>query len=166
MERFLAAMLLFVGAMICSSAYAVDRAPQDYVIKEGSGLTNLSLGMTSDEAQRSLGEPDQNLYGFIFVRNLPDGTVLSYRIEEDHVVAINLKGDAKSKYVTLRGVKLGMLRSKVILLYGVPDAEAVNKVFYHSRGVGFFFNDDILYEISIVPEKKSDEPAASRRQRN
>ena len=155
MERFFVAVLLFVGAMICNAADAVDRAPQDYVIKEGSGLTNLSLGMTADEAIRSLGEPDQNLYGFIFVRKLPDGTVLSYRIEDDHVIAINLKGDAKSKYVTLRGAKLGMLRSKVILLYGVPDAEAVNKVFYHSLGIGFFFNDDLLYEISIVPESKA-----------
>ena len=158
MERYFVAVLMFVGAMICNPAYAVDKAPQDYVIKEGSGLTNLSLGMSSDEAVRSLGEPEQNLYGFIFVRNLPDGTVLSYRIADDHVVAITLKGDAKSKYITLRGAKPGMLRNKVILLYGVPEADALNKVFYHSQGVGFFFKDDILYEISVVPENKATAP--------
>ncbi len=155
MERFSVAALLLVGVMFGSLASAADRAPQDYVIKEGSGLTHLLLGMTADEAIRAVGEPDQNLYGFIFVHKLPDGTVLSYRIADDHVVAINLKGDAKSKYVTLRGAKHGMLRSKVILLYGMPDAEAVNKIFYHSQGIGFFFNDDILYDISVVPENKA-----------
>ncbi len=155
MGRLSMAVLLLVGATINSLASAADRLPQDYVIKEGSGLTNLDLGMTSDEAVHSLGEPDQNLYGFIFINNQPDGTVLSYRIADDHVAAINLKGDAKSKYITMRGAKLGMLRSKVILLYGVPDAEAVNKVFYHALGISFFFNNDALYEISIVPARKT-----------
>lgn len=155
MGRFSVAVLLLMGATINSLASAADRLPQDYVIKEGSGLTNLDLGMTSDEAVHSLGEPDQNLYGFIFINNQPDGTVLSYRIADDHVAAINLKGDAKSKYITMRGAKLGMLRSKVILLYGVPDAEAVNKVFYHALGISFFFSNDVLYEISIVPARKA-----------
>ncbi len=154
MERFSVVALLLVGAMFVSLACAADRAPQDYVIKEGSGLTNLSLGMTADEALHNMGEPDQNLYGFVFVHKLPDGTVLSYRVADDYVVAINLKGDAKSKYATLRGAKLGMLRNKVILLYGVPNAEAVNKIFYHSEGIGFFFDDDVLYDISLVPPSK------------
>jgi hypothetical protein len=121
-------------------------------------MTNLFLGMTADQAIAAEGEPDQNLYGFIFVHNLPDGTVLSYRIADEHVVAINLKGNARSKYFTTRGAKFGMLRSKVILLYGVPDAEAVNKVFYHTQGVSFFFSDDELYEISIFPESKVTPP--------
>ena len=155
MERFLVVALLLLGVVGGGPAGAVDKAPQDYVIKEGAGLTNLFLGMTSDDAIRAVGEPDQNLYDFIFVRKLPDSTVLSYRIADDRVVAINLKGDSKSKYLTLRGAKFGMLRNKVILLYGVPEAEAVNKVFYHSLGISFFFNDNILYEISVVPESKA-----------
>ena len=107
--------------------------------------------MTADEAVHAMGEPDQDLYGFIFVYKQPEGTMLSYRINEDRVVAINLKGDAKSKYITVGGAKLGMLRSKVILLYGVPDGEAVNKVFYRSQGIGFFFDNESLYEITITP---------------
>lgn len=154
MERYIIAALLLAGALFGSLACAAEVAPRDYVIKEGGGLTKLFLGMTSDQAVQSLGEPDQNLYGFVFVHKLPDGTALSYRIEDEHVVAINLKGDAKSKYLTQRGAKLGMLRSSVILLYGAPEAEAVNKIFYHSLGVGFFFNNDVLYDISIVPAGK------------
>lgn len=152
------AWLVVLVVMMSMAASAADALPQDYAIKEGSGLTKVYLGMTSDEAAHAIGEPDQNLYGFVFIRKLPDGTVLSYRIADDRIVSINFKGDGKSKYVTLGGAKLGMLRSKVVLLYGVPDAEAVNKLFYHSRGISFFFNDDLLYEISIVPEKKPDGP--------
>ena len=154
MERHAVAALLFAGVMFGGVASAAEWAPQDYVIKEGSGLTKLSLGMTADEAVHALGEPDQNLYGFVFVHKLPDGTVLSYRIEDERVAAINLKGDAKSKYLTLGGAKLGMLRNNVILLYGPPEAEAVNKLFYHKLGVGFFFNNDVLYDISIVPPSR------------
>ena len=154
MGPYIVAALLLAGGLFGGLACAAEVTPPDYVIKEGSGLTKLFLGMTSDEAVRNLGEPDQNLYGFIFVHKLPDGTALSYRIEDDRVVAINLKGDAKSKYLTQRGAKLGMLRNSVILLYGAPEAEAVNKVFYHKLGVGFFFNNDVLYDISIVPPSK------------
>lgn len=155
MGRFSVALLLLVVATLSSHADAADRLPQDYVIKEGSGLTYLTLGMTSDEALHSLGEPDQNLYGFIFVNKQPDGTMLSYRIADDHVAAINLKGNAKSKYITLRGAKLGMSRNQVILMYGKPDAEAVNKVFYYTLGISFFFDNDLLYEMSIVPPRKA-----------
>ncbi len=155
MGRFSLAVLLLVGASISGQAHAANRLPQDYVVKEGSGLTSIDLGMTSDEALHSLGEPDHNLYGFIFVNKLPDGTVLSYRIADDHVAAINLKGDAKSKYITMRGAKLGMSRNQVILLYGKPDAEAVNKIFYHAQGISFFFDNDVLYEMSIVPPRKT-----------
>jgi hypothetical protein len=154
MERYTVAALLLAGVLFGGLACAAESAPQDYVIKEGSGLTKLFLGMTSDQAVRNLGEADQDLYGFVFVHNLPDGTALSYRIEDDHVVAINLKGDAKSKYLTQRGARLGMLRNSVILLYGTPEAVALNKIFYHSLGVGFFFNNDVLYDISIVPPGK------------
>ena len=155
MGRFSVAILLLVGATISSQADAADRLPQDYVVKEGSGLTLLDLGMTSDEALHNLGEPDQNLYGFIFVNKQPDGTMLSYRIADDHVAAINLKGNVKSKFITMRGVKLGMPRNQVILLYGAPDAAAVNKVFYHALGISFFFDNDVLYEMSIVPPRKT-----------
>jgi hypothetical protein len=154
MERISVTWLLLVGSMMAGLACAAERQSQDYVVKEGNGLSRLSLGMTAEDAVRVMGEPDQNLYGFIFVHKLPDGTVLSYRIADDHVAAINLKGDAKSKYATPRSARFGMLRNNVILLYGVPDAEAVNKVFYHALGIGFFFNDNVLYEISIVPANK------------
>ena len=141
--------------MMASLASAAEKPSQDYEIKEGSGLSHLFLGMSAEEAVRAVGEPDQNLYGFVFVHNLPDGTMLSYRIADEYVAAINVKGDAKSKYVTRRGARFGMLRNNVILLYGAPDAVAVNKVFYYSQGISFFFNDNMLYEIGIVAPSKA-----------
>lgn len=155
MGRFSIVLLMLMSAAFCTVGRAAVMPPQDYVIKEGSGLADIFLGMTSDEAIRSIGEPDQNLYGFVFVRQLPDSTVLSYRIADDRIVSINFKGGTASKFITLRGAKLGMLRSKIVSLYGAPEAEAVNKLFYHSQGISFFFDNDVLYEISIFPGKKT-----------
>lgn len=154
MERLAVVSLLLMGSIMASLASAAEKPSQDYVVKEGSGLSHLYLGMSAEEAVKVMGEPDQNLYGFVFVHNLPDGTMLSYRIADEHVASINLKGDAKSKYVTRRGARFGMLRNNVLLLYGAPDAVAVNKVFYYSQGISFFFNDNVLYEVSIVAPGK------------
>ena len=109
--------------------------------------------MPLEEAIRATGEPDQNLYGFIFVRKLTDGTQMSYRIADNLLASINFKGDARSKYATVRDARFGMSRSKILQIYGSPEAEALNKVFYYSQGISFFFKDDVLYEISVFPQK-------------
>lgn len=155
MERFSVAVWLLVGTMLAGQAWPADKPAPEFVIKEGSGLTRLSLGMTSEQALRAMGEPDQDLYGFIFVHQLPDGVMLSYRISDDRVVAINIKpGGKSSRYVTRRGAKFGMLRKEVILLYGAPESEAVNKIFYAAQGISFFFTNGVLYEIGIMPVNK------------
>ncbi len=136
-------------------ARAADVSSPDYLIKEGRGLSHIYLDMPLEDAIRATGEPDQNLYGFVFVRKLADGTQLSYRIADNLLVSLNFKGDARSKYVTARDARLGMSRSKILQLYGSPEAEAVNKVFYYSQGISFFFKDDVLYDISVFPQKTS-----------
>lgn len=145
---FLAALTAFLAAVA-----AADVSPQDYVIKEGRGLSYVHLDMTLEDAVRATGEPDQNLYGFVFIRKLVDGTELSYRIADNLLASLNFKGDTQSKYATARAAKFGMSRSKILQLYGPPEAEAVNKIFYYSLGISFFFKDDGLYEISVFPQK-------------
>ena len=140
---------------LATPAWAADDFASNYLIKEGHGLPHVYLEMNLEEAIRATGEPDHNLYGFVFVRKLADGTQLSYRIADDLLVALNFKGDAQSKYSTARAAKFGMARSKILQLYGAPDAEAVNKIFYYSQGISFFFKDNLLYEISVFPQKIS-----------
>ena len=155
MRTSLGIFFLILLTTLVAVARAADAFPPDYVIKEGRGLSHIYLDMTLEEAIRATGEPDQNLYGFVFVRKLADGTQLSYRIADNLLVSLNFKGDAQSKYTTARAAKFGMPHSKILQLYGPPDAEAVNKVFYYSQGVSFFFKDDGLYEISIFPQRTS-----------
>jgi hypothetical protein len=149
-QSVLLPVTVFLVSLCAGTVYAAS--PGD-VLKEGYGLPQVHLGMAIDEVTRVLGEPDQNLYGFVFVHKRPDGTQLSYRIEDNRLVSINLKGNSGSVYVTARGAEFGMSRRRIVRLYGEPEAEALNKLFYHSQGVSFFFNDDDLYEISVFPPK-------------
>ncbi len=146
--------LILLTTLATLARAAEDSAP-GYLIKEGHGLPHVYLDMSLEEAIRATGEPDQNLYGFVFVRKLADGTQLSYRTADDLLVSLNFKGDGQSKYTTARAAKFGMSRSKILQLYGPPDAEAVNKIFYYSQGISFFFKDDVLYDISVFPQKTS-----------
>ena len=146
---------LILLTTLATLARAADVSASDYLIKEGHGLPHVYLDMQLEEAVRATGEPDQNLYGFVFMRKLADGTQLSYRIADDLLVSLNFKGDAQSKYATARAAKFGMARSKILQLYGPPEAEAVNKIFYYSQGISFFFKNDVLYEISVFPQKTS-----------
>lgn len=155
MRTSLGIFFLILLTTLAAVARAADAFPPDYVIKEGRGLSHIYLDMPLEDAIRATGEPDQNLYGFVFVRKLADGTQLSYRIADNLLVSLNFKGDARSKYVTARDARLGMSRSKILQLYGSPEAEAVNKVFYYSQGISFFFKDDVLYDISVFPQKTS-----------
>ena len=155
MRISLGILFLILLTTVTTVVRAADGSSPDYLIQEGRGLPHIFLDMPLEQAIRATGEPDQNLYGFVFVRKLPDGTQLSYRIADNVLVSMNFKGDAQSRYATARAAKFGMSRSKILQLYGPPDAEAVNKVFYYSQGISFFFKDDVLYEISVFPQKTS-----------
>ena len=151
-------VLLPAAFLMSAWAGMVHAASPDKVMKEGQGLSWVRLGMTTEEVVRGVGEPDQNLYGFVFIHKQPDGTQLSYRIDNNRLVSINLKGNSKSEYVTARGAEFGMSRRRIVRLYGEPEAEVLNKLFYYSQGISFFFNDDDLYEFSVFPPK----PATTR----
>ena len=153
MRTSLGIFFLILLTALGTVARAADVSSPDYLIKEGRGLPHIFLDMPLEEAIRATGEPDQNLYGFIFVRKLTDGTQMSYRIADNLLASINFKGDARSKYATVRDARFGMSRSKILQIYGSPEAEALNKVFYYSQGISFFFKDDVLYEISVFPQK-------------
>ncbi len=155
MRTSLGIFFLILLTSLTTVIRAADGSSSDYRIKEGRGLSHIYLDMPLEEAIRATGEPDQNLYGFIFVRKLADGTQLSYRIADNLLASLSFKGDTQSKYGTARDAKFGMPRSKILQLYGPPEAEVVNKVFYYSQGISFFFKDDVLYEISIFPQKTS-----------
>ena len=144
---------LILLTTLATLARAADVSAPDYLIKEGRGLPYIFLNMPLEEAIRVTGEPDQNLYGFIFIRKLADGTELSYRIVDNLLASLNFKGDARSKYATARDARFGMPRSKILQLYGPPEAEVINKIFYYSQGISFFFKDDALYEISVFPQR-------------
>ncbi len=141
MNRFLAFVMLCLITGFASMAAAASAAPRDSVVQAGVGLTNLHLGETYGEVEHALGKPTEDLYGFVFVYQLPHNAELNFRVTDNKVVAINLKGNAKTAFTTELGAKFGMTRKQVEALYGPPEAQAVNTLFYYQRGISFLFNE-------------------------
>ncbi len=125
---------------ILFAATAAGAIEGDYTVVAGRGLKVLHIGQEAASAAQNLGTPKEALYGFIYLYELPDGTKLSYRVAEKRIESVSFTGSAVSRYRTGRGGKFGMTRAQIEALYGKPDAEAANKIFYNRLGIGFFFS--------------------------
>ncbi len=141
-------LVWFVLGMVNPAVAAT--VPADTVVKAGIGLASVHIGESYDDVTHLLGPPNENLYGFVFVYQLPNKTELNFRITDNKVVAVNIKGNARSVYTTERGVRFGMTRKQVEGIYGPPEAQAVNTFFYYSQGISFLFNDaNEVYEFNV-----------------
>lgn len=126
------------GALLVG-AVGANALEGDYTVTAGRGLQGVYVGQEATSAAAGLGTPKEALYGFIYLYDLPDGTKLSYRVSDKHIESVSFVGSSLSRYQTVRGGKFGMTRGQIEALYGKPDAEAANKIFYHKLGIGFFF---------------------------
>lgn len=152
MNNFRAFVMVFVITAACSTTTAASTGPGNAVVQEGVGLSNLRLGESYHDVTRALGKPSEDLYGFVFVYQLPNDTELNFRVTDDKVVAVNLKGNPRTAFVTKRGARFGMTRKQVEALYGPPEAEAVHTLFYYRQGISFLFNDrGGLSELNVFP---------------
>lgn len=111
-------------------------------VTEGVGISKVHIGEKADQAVHDLGPPSDSLYGFVFIYKLPGGTQLTVRMQENAVVSLNFSGKAGTGYQTVGGARFGMTHDEVVKLYGAPDAELADKIYYNKRGIGFFFNAD------------------------
>ncbi len=125
--------------LLLATGHAVGAVERDYTVTAGRGLKAVYIGQEAAIAAKSLGAPRESLYGFIYLYDLPDGTKLSYRLADKRVESVSFVGGSVSRYQTGRGGKFGMTRAQIEALYGKPDAEAANKIFYNRLGIGFFF---------------------------
>lgn len=126
-------------ALLLVAAHRVGASKPDYTVTAGWGLESVYVGQEAAAAAKNLGAPRESLYGFIYLYDLPDGTKLSYRVADKRIESVSFTGGSLSHYHTRRGGKFGMTRSQIEALYGKPDAEAANKIFYNRLGIGFFF---------------------------
>ena len=121
----------------------------DYTVTAGRGLKAVYVGQEAALAAQNLGTPRDALYGFIYLYDLPDGTKLSYRVVDKRIESVSFVGGSLSRYSTGRGGKFGMTRAQIEAVYGKPDAEAANKIFYNRLGIGFFFIAGSVSEIWV-----------------
>lgn len=125
----------------------------EVVVTEGKGLANVYIGQDGEAALKAMGPPSENLYGFVFLYKMPDGTKFSYRVTDKQVTGISVLGSASSTYRVAGGARFGMSRKQIEQLYGAPDSQAANKIFYPHRGVSFAFIDDKMVEFNITAPK-------------
>lgn len=125
----------------------------DSVVKEGKGLDQIFVGQSADDALKSLGAPKYNLHGLYLVHELEGGITLKYRVEDGRVATLSFRGDVGAPYKTARGVTFGSSIDAVRKLYGKPDLEVADKLFYLKQGVSFFFDGDKCYEIKVFPKE-------------
>jgi hypothetical protein len=131
---------------------AIANAHSANLIQEGKGTDAVYIGEPVSAVTDKLGPPSDSLYGFVYIYKLPDGTRLSYRLndlEDKKIASISVAGPANSTYQTKAGARFGMKRKDIEALYGPPDAEVANKIFYNTRGIGFFFTDGVVNEMSV-----------------
>lgn len=150
METLVRCFLL--GSLLVASAAGAMEG--DFIVIAGKGLKAIRLGQEAASAAKTLGTPKEALYGFIYLYDLPDNTKLSYRVVDKRIESISFTGTPQSSYHTDLGGKFGMTRTEIERLYGKPDAEAANKIFYNRRGIGFFFTGDGVGEFWVFRPHK------------
>jgi hypothetical protein len=136
---------------LLTAATTASAMEGDYTVTAGRGLKAVYIGQEAASAAQSLGTPKEALYGFIYLYDLPDGTKLNYRLADKRIESVSFAGSSLSRYQTSRGGKFGMTRAQVEALYGKPDAEAANKIFYNRLGIGFFFKAGSVSEFWVFP---------------
>jgi hypothetical protein len=141
--------LLLAGLILAAPGIAAA----DSIVKEGKGLDRVYVGQRAEEALESLGTPKDNLHDLYLVYELEGGVTLKYRVDDGRLATLSFKGEPGAPYKTSRGATFGSSIDAVRKLYGKPDLEVADKLFYLRQGVSFFFDADRCYEIKVFPKE-------------
>jgi hypothetical protein len=152
MEEVMRSMLSMVllGSLVAGAPVV---AVADSVVKEGKGLDRVYVGQPADDALKSLGTPKDNLHDLYLVYELEGGVILKYRVDDGRLATLSFKGEPGAPYKTARGATFGSSIDAVRKLYGKPDLEVADKLFYLRQGVSFFFDADKCYEIKVFAKE-------------
>ena len=123
-------------------------------ITPGKGVAQISLGMPLRDVINLWGNPASSDRKGVLNRHW----VLIYKTDlntyvkfvgDEVVEEIVIQGNIG--FQTPAGVSFGMPNHQVRLIYGNPSSSEQDQLLYTSRGIGFTFKNEVVYQMRVFP---------------